>query len=200
MIDGIVKTEEELRRIYPHPSNLALNKLMTKLDKHCCDFIAASPFLILSTCNAKGYTDASPRGGTHGFVKTLNETHLLMGDWPGNNRLDSMCNVLERPYVGMLFLIPGIGETLRLNGKAQITTSTDLLKQVASEKGKLPRTALLVEAQEVFLHCTKAMLLSKIWQSDAWHQERTIAPASKIWADHMNGGMDNDAPDILHEI
>lgn len=193
MVDNIIKTEEELRQIYPQPSKLASGKLLSALDSHCRDFIAASPFLVLASSNAQGYTDASPRGDSPGFVKVVDDKHLLMADWPGNNRLDSMCNILKHPKIGMLFLIPGIGETLRLNGEAQITTSEELLQRVANEKGKPPRTALLIEVQEIFLHCAKAMMRSKVWQPDTWLQERAIAYAGTIWADHMKDGTDGDA-------
>lgn len=195
MTDGIIKTEEELRRLYPGPSKLALGKVLTSLDDHCRDFIAASPFLVLASCNAQGYTDASPRGDAPGFIRVVDDRHLLMADWPGNNRLDSLRNILEQPKVGMLFLIPGVGETLRINGQAQITSSEPLLEKVANEAGKLPRSALLIEIEEIFLHCSKALVRSKMWQPDTWPADRPIATAGRIWAAHVKDGTDGDELD-----
>src|SRR4029077_8078289 len=155
-VENRIEDTASLRSCYPEPSELARRKNLARLDKHCRNFIALSPFLCLGTASDAG-TDVSPRGDAPGFVRVLDDTTLLIPDRPGNNRLDSLGNLLANPNVGLLFLIPGIEETLRVNGSAEITTDARLLAD-AEVNGKRPKSALIVHVREAFLHCGKAVI------------------------------------------
>jgi PPOX class probable FMN-dependent enzyme len=165
---------EGLRRHFGPVSVLAERKAMPRLDKFCRDFIALSPFLVLSTADGQGRADASPRGDAPGFVLVLDDTTLLLPDRPGNRRVDSFHNIVAHPAVGLLFFVPGINETLRVNGTARIATDVALLADVSAQ-GKVPATGLLIEIQEAFFHCAKALIRSRLWEKDA-QVERSSFP------------------------
>lgn len=166
--------ELELRGIYGPPMERARIKTLRRLDKHCRRFIELSPFLCLGTSSAAG-NDVTPRGDRPGFVHIVDEVTLAIPDWPGNNRLDSLQNVVENPNVGLLFLIPGVDESLRVNGVARISVDAALLGQW-EVNGKHPRSVLLVDVKEAFLHCGKALIRSKLWQGD-YKVDRSALPS-----------------------
>jgi PPOX class probable FMN-dependent enzyme len=151
----VVSTPDELRALLGEPSDVARKKQVDRLDEHCREFIARSPFVLLATSDAAGRCDVSPKGDPAGFVLVLDERHLVIPDRPGNRRLDGMRSILANPHVGLLFLVPGRGETLRVNGHASIVRDAELLARLAVG-GKTPRLAIGVEVEEVFLHCAKA--------------------------------------------
>ena len=155
-----VSTEAELRQLVGEPSALALAKELGTLDVHCRAFIAHSPFLLLATSGATGRCDVSPKGDAPGFVQVLDERHLLIPDRPGNKRLDGMRNLLDNPHVGLIFLIPGVEETLRVNGRAWIVRDADLLERCEA-RGKVPALGIGVEVEEAFIHCAKAFKRSR---------------------------------------
>lgn len=159
----IIQSEKQLREIYDNPKGRAKEKVLTSLEKHSRHFINTSPFLVLSTINNKGQMDNSPRGGEKGFVKILNDNEILIPDYKGNNRIDSLINITENSSVGILFLIPGIDETLRVNGKAEIRLDEIYINEFQSND-KLPISCLKVKIEEVFLHCAKAFMRSQLWQ------------------------------------
>ncbi len=161
-----ITTEQQLLDLYGQPSERAQKKSMTALDKHAKHFIETSPFIVLATYAKDGKMDASPRGGDSGFVKVLDDQTLLIPDAKGNNRLDSLKNILHTQNIAALFLIPGIDETLRLNGSAYISTEPKLLSQFPEER-IVPKTCLVVKVEEVFLHCAKAFMRSKLWMEGA---------------------------------
>lgn len=181
---AIVASAEQLRQLYRLPGELPRLKILDRLDAHCFAFIGASPFLVLATRDRHGNCDASPRGDRPGFVEILGETSLLLADKPGNNRIDSLLNIIECPDVGMLFLVPGNQETLRVNGRASITTDQALLEK-HKERGRVPVTGLLIEVREAFLHCSRSVLSAGLWKPETWSNQTGIAPAAKIWADHI---------------
>ena len=152
----------QLKALYNQPGERAVKKQLAKLDIHCINFIAKSPFLVLSTVDQQGKVDASPRGGSPGFVHVLDEHQIVIPDAKGNNRLDSLQNIVETGQVGMLFLIPGVDETLRINGSAYMTTDPQLLDKFSIEKNP-PRTCIVITVEEAFLHCAKALMRSKLW-------------------------------------
>ncbi|MGH6920137.1 MAG: MSMEG_1061 family FMN-dependent PPOX-type flavoprotein, partial [Geminicoccaceae bacterium] len=152
--DEVVTSEADLRARFRAPSELAIKKQQGHLDHNCRKFIALAPFLCLATSGEDGRTDNSPRGDTPGFVEVLDERTLLIPDRPGNNRLDSLANIVRNPRVGLLFFIPGVTETLRINGGARIVTRREIL-ELFSVNGRAPAVVILVETQEVFLHCSK---------------------------------------------
>ena len=172
--DEVIGSEADLRARYRAPSELAIKKQQGHLDHNCRRFIALSPFLCLATAGEKG-TDNSPRGDAPGFVEVVDEHTLLIPDRPGNNRLDSLANIVRNPQVGLLFLIPGVTETLRVNGRARIVTRPEILERFAVN-GRAPASVILVETEEVFLHCSKALIRSRLWQEDA-KVDRKVLPS-----------------------
>lgn len=179
-----IETEEELRSIIGYPSELVKRKVITYIDSHCKDFISRSPFLVISTSDESGYCDVSPRGDRPGFVFVLDEKHLVIPERPGNKRSDTLRNILSNPNAGLLFLIPGLGETLRVNGKASLVKDDSLLERMAVN-GKKPLLGILVEVEECFIHCAKAMIRSGLWKPESWGDKDSLPNASKILADHV---------------
>lgn len=179
-----VASAEQLRALYGEPDELPIKKVLHRLDEHCRRFIAASPFMVLATHDEHGRSDASPRGDGPGFVAVLDDHRLFLADKPGNDRVDSLMNILSAPGVGMLFLIPGVRETLRINGQARITSSPDLLAPY-EENGKPAKTGLIVEVEEAFLHCARALLKAKLWNPDTWPARGVVAAPGRIWSDHI---------------
>lgn len=185
-------TVEEIRSSYGEPSERAVKKSLDRLDRHCRQFIGLSPFVVLATAGADGRVDCSPRGDPPGFVEVLDDRTVLLPDRPGNNRVDSLGNVLENPQVGLLFMIPGVNETLRLNGRATLTTDPARLEPL-SVKGRAPRSGLVVEVEEVFLHCTKALVRSHLWADSSRVDRKAVLPSfGQMLADHV-GLPDGDA-------
>ena len=160
----VAESQEELRALYGPPSEIAARKSLTRLDEHCRHFIERSPFVCLSSAGADGSADISPRGDAPGFVRLLDEQTLFIPDRLGNNRIDSLRNLVVNPHVGLLFLIPGIDETLRVHGLARVVLRSELLDECAVG-GKTPRSGILVEVRETFLQCAKALKRSRLWSN-----------------------------------
>lgn len=178
------ETDAELRELYGSPSDLASRKSITRLDEHCRSFIALSPFLCLSTADTDGSADISPRGDAPGFVRVLDDNTLLIPDRLGNNRIDSLTNLIRNPHIGMLFLIPGVEETLRVNGVARIVLRSELLNQCAVG-GKIPRTGILVTVREAFLQCAKALKRSRLWTDEYRIVRSQLASLGKMLVDQI---------------
>lgn len=192
-----IETEEELRSIIGFPSQLIRNKVITYLDEHCVNFISKSPFLVISTADDAGYCDSSPKGDNPGFVLVLDEKHLIIPERPGNKKIDSMRNILSNPRIGLLFIIPGMEETLRVNGKAAIVKDEELLEKMKF-KGKKPLLGIGVEVEECFIHCAKAFKRSNLWQASFWPDKKTLPSASEILSDHSKIP-NQDVMDILED-
>lgn len=171
----IIESKNQLRELYGFPAGRAKFKVLQKLDKHSKNFIEKSPFLITATSSVDFTQDASPRGGAPGFVKIINDKTLVIPDSKGNNRLDSLSNIIETGVIGLIFLIPGVDETLRINGKAHISVNNEYLSLFDSEKN-MPKTCIVVSVQELFLHCAKAFMRSKLWDESS-KVERTELPS-----------------------
>ena len=185
MTDHDFESVEALRRSYGEPSQRAVGKSLDRLDRHCRRFIELSPFVVLATAGADGRVDCSPRGDPAGFVAILDDRTVLLPDRLGNNRVDSLSNVLENPHVGLLFMIPGVDETLRLNGRATLTTDTARLEPL-SVRGRAPRSGLVVKVEEVFLQCTKALVRSRLWAEESRVDRKTALPSfGQMLADHI---------------
>jgi len=182
--EQFISTEEELRSLVGYPSELVQHKVITHIDRHCADFIAKSPFLFISTSDAAGKCDVSPRGDSAGFVQVIDDRHLVIPDRPGNKRMDSFRNILSNPETGLLFLIPGLGETLRINGRAYITKDSELLKTMAV-KGIVPLLGIVVAVEECFLHCAKAFRRSGLWEPESWLNQSERPSPSRILSDHV---------------
>jgi PPOX class probable FMN-dependent enzyme len=170
MIDSV----EALRAIYAQPKGRSLAKQLDRLDAHCARFVGLSPFVVVATGRPAAHMDCSPRGGEPGFVKVADARTLLIPDAPGNNRLDSMTNIVETGRIGLLFLIPGVDETLRVNGTARLADEPEKLAHFAGA-ARAPKLAIEVTAQEVYLHCAKALMRSKLWAPES-RRERSVLP------------------------
>ena len=181
-----IENVEHLRETYGAPSERSLKKQLNRLDKHCRDFIARSPFLVIASADPSGRCDASPKGDAPGFVHVIDDTTLLIPDRLGNNRIDTLANLLARPGIGLIFFVPGINETLRVNGRACITTDPALLEPLAVN-GKVPRSAILVSAEEIYFHCGKALIRSDLWNPDKQVRRSDFPSLGRILADQIGG-------------
>ncbi len=170
------------------------SKISDSLNDLTRQFIERSPFMLLATSSTDGTCDVSPRGDPAGFVHILDERTLLVPERPGNKLADSLRNVLDNPHVGLLFLIPGVGDTLRVNGRAALTTDATLLEPLAVE-GKTPKLGLLVEVDEVFTHCSKAFIRSDLWNPER-HIERSELPSQGEILHSLNSTVDADQYDV----
>ena len=158
-------TETDLRDIYAQPAKPVLEKVFPCLDRHSRRFIELSPFFCIGSSRPDGLGDVSPRGGQPGFVHVLDDTHIAFPDRPGNNRLDTLTNIVHRPAVALLFFLPGVEEMLRLNGIAKITKDETLMARFVHD-GKRPRSVAVVETREIYFHCSKALKRSDLWNPD----------------------------------
>jgi uncharacterized protein len=174
-----VASQSALRGIMGTPIDLALRKQLGKLDRHCRAFIARSPFLCIGTADADGKADVSPRGDPAGFVQVLDDSTLIIPDRPGNNRLDTMTNIMANPNVGLLFFIPGFEDTLRVSGRATIVSDPAVLER-AAVNGKAPKVAIRVTVDEVFLHCAKALKRSRLWDADSRVDRKAMPSLAKM--------------------
>jgi len=184
MFRDLITDEKDLRALLGSPSEVALKKQITRLDEHCRAFIAHAPFVALATADGAGHCDVSPKGDPAGFVRVIDDTHLVVPDRPGNKRLDGLRNILANPHVALLFLVPERGETLRVNGRACITRDPDLLGTMAVD-GKVPSLAIGVEVEEVFLHCAKAFKRSGLWEPARWPDISHLAASAKMFHDQL---------------
>jgi len=176
----------DLRATYDEPTELAIRKELDHVDRHARDFIGRSPFLVISTADADGWPDASPRGDAPGFVSVLDEKRLHLPDRPGNNRLDSFQNLLANPRVALLFLVPGRLETLRVNGTARLLTGAELLQRHAV-RGKPARAVVEITAKSVYFQCGKAVIRSGVWLKEKWPSLEGLAPFAEAISDQVKG-------------
>jgi uncharacterized protein len=177
-----ITTVEALRQLYAAPHERAVKKQLAALDTHCRSFIERSPFLVLATSDLQHRLDASPRGGAPGFVKVTQAGELLMPDAPGNNRLDSFENVLATGRAGLIFMIPGFDETLRVNGTAVLSQAADDIAACTDER-RAPRLVLRLRVEEAYLHCAKAFMRSRLWQPEAQLPRSTLPSAARMISD-----------------
>jgi len=178
-----ITTVAELRELLGEPSETVQKKQLDRLDEHCRAFIAHAPFLLLGTSNGIGECDVSPKGDAPGFVRVLDDRTLLIPDRPGNRRIDTLSNILENPRVGLLFLIPSVQETLRVNGRASIIRDEALLEEMTA-RGKRPLLGIAVDVEEAFIHCPKAFIRSSLWDAARVDRPRPIATLARIIVDH----------------
>jgi len=185
--------EAELRALYGPPLERSVRKQRDSLDHHCRAFIAASPLMILST-QGVGAADNSPRGDLPGFVRVADDRTLLIPDRRGNNRIDSLLNILRNPRVGLLFLVPGVNETFRVNGDAVISRDPALLESFAVQ-GKAPRTVLIVEVKEAYIHCSRALVRADLWNPARFAAQGSLPTFGAVMEAHTCGFVDGRALD-----
>ena len=172
---AILRTVEELEALYGHPKGGAVFKEITFLNLHYRAFVEAAPFVVLASAGPGGL-DCSPKGDAPGFVRILDERTVALPDRPGNNRIDNLRNIVVDPRVSLLFIVPGIGETLRINGRAEISVEPELLASFAVD-GKLPRSVIVVRVEAAYVHCSKALMRSKLWDASR-HLARSQLPST----------------------
>ena len=189
-----ITTEAELRELIGSSTAVVQSKISDSVNDLTRQFIERSPFMLLATSSADGTCDVSPRGDPAGFVHILDERTLLIPERPGNKLADSLRNVLANPHLGLLFLIPGVGDTLRVNGRAVLTTDAALLEPLAVE-GKTPKLGLLVDVDEVFTHCSKAFIRSDVWNPER-HIERNELPSQGEILHSLNSTVDAGQYDV----
>ena len=180
----IVRSIEELTSFVGTPSAIAIKKELKTLDEHMRRFIAHSPFVLMSTHAADGRCDASPRGDAPGFVHVVDDRTLLIPDRPGNRRVDSFRNILETGRIGLLFLVPGVGETLRVNGRATIIRDEAWLTPLSAQ-GKRPQLAVAVEVEECYLQCAKALIRSNLWEPHDRPALQSLPCAAEMLSDQV---------------
>jgi len=159
---------------YPPPGAVATKKELSHLDEHCASFVAMSPFVVVSTASASGAPDVSPRGGPPGFVRQVDDHTLLLPDRLGNNRLDSLRKIAENPRVALLFMVPGINDTLRVFGTAHLAT-TDQLATDLTERGRQPESVLVITVELAFVHCAKALMRGRLWEPESYTPRNGVA-------------------------
>jgi uncharacterized protein len=183
-LTGIIGNEQELRAVYKQPTPIAVGKEIGHIDAHCRRFIELSPFICIGSMTPDGRGDVSPRGGAPGFVAVLDENRLAIPDRPGNNRLDTLLNILKQPAVGMLFFVPGFEDMLRVNGDAQITTDETLMRQFAVAE-KLPLSVMVITVKQAQLHCPKAVKRAGLWDPECYVDRASFPTLGKILNDQL---------------
>ncbi|MGE0284311.1 MAG: pyridoxamine 5'-phosphate oxidase family protein [Rhizobiaceae bacterium] len=189
-----ITTREQLRGHYKEVGERAKAKEVAVLDRHCRTFLAHSPFVLIGSSDGNGNGDVTPKGDKPGFVAVLDDTTLAIPDRPGNNRLDTLENILLNPAVGLLFLIPGMDETLRVNGEARIAVDPSLRERFAVD-GKAPATVMIVTVKTAYMHCAKAFMRSELWSPDTWPDRKSLPTLGAILKDHCALSASIDATD-----
>ena len=204
--DKTISTREQLRAVLGEPSPRVLSKVIDHIDVHCRGFIARSPFLLLATADGQGKVDVSPKGDPAGFVQVLDDHTLAIPERLGNRLADSFLNMLERPQVGLLFMIPGKSETLRAGGTARIVQDDWLLEKMAV-RDKKPQLATVVTVQRMFFHCAKCVMRSDLWRPEGWPYLEGVPTLAQVIIDHarlsdsveqVQAGLDESYRDRLY--
>lgn len=190
-----LETVADLREIYADPGERGQAKVITALDDNCRAFLAHCPFFVLASADDGGRADASPKGGPPGFIHVLDDHHIAWADLAGNNRLDSFQNIVGNNSVGLLCMIPGLDETLRINGEATLSTDSATREQVAVG-GRVPKVAAVVAVHEAYIHCAKALRRGAVWRPDEWPDRSSMPTIACMLRDHTELAVD---PDVIEE-
>lgn len=190
---GVVTTHEELRSGSKPPSDGAANKVIDHIDEHCAKFIAAAPFVVLGTHNKRGWMDVSPKGDPAGFVRVLDEHTLAIPDRLGNNRHDTLHNLIDDPALGLIFLVPQRTETLRVSGRARIVRDESLCESMAMN-GKAPKLAIVMAVERALYHCGKCMIRSNMWKTEQWPDISDLSSIAAAVRDHAK--LDPPLPEL----
>ncbi len=182
-----ITSEADLRALHTPPKERTLLKQLDRLDPHCRRFIGLAPFVVMATAGADGRMDATPRGGDPGFVVVADEHTLLLPDRPGNNRLDSLTNLTEHPEIGLLFMIPGVDETLRVNGSVELRTDPEIVEPFRVGR-RAPSVVLRITVREAYLHCAKALMRSRLWDPEAQIERTELPTLGAMLRDQIGSG------------
>jgi len=182
-----ITSEAELRALHTPPKERTLLKQLDRLDPHCRRFIELAPFVVMATADAEGRMDATPRGGDPGFVVVADDRTLLLPDRPGNNRLDSLTNLTEHPEIGLLFMIPGVDETLRVNGSVELRTDPEIVEPFRVGR-RTPAVVLRITVREAYLHCAKALMRSRLWDPKAQIERAELPTLGAMLRDQIGSG------------
>ncbi len=182
--DTALRADADLEALYEPPSQIVANKTIDRLDAHCRQYLSLCRFALVASADAQGRADVTPRGGPPGFISVLDDRHLAIPDATGNRRLDTFRNVLQTGRAGLLLLLPGRGQTLRINGRACVSADPDLLQRL-TPVGKPPRAALVLQAEEVFTHCPKAFVRSELWDPATWPSKQEQPSPAAMLRDHV---------------
>ena len=186
---GALTSEDELRRRYAPPLPLIERKQLARLDRHCRRFIARAPLVMIATSGPDGSCDVSPRGDAPGFVRVLDDMRLAIPDRKGNNRIDSLRNVVVNAHAGLLFVVPGVDDTLRVNGRASIVADESLLAAMAVA-GKQPASALVLEVEEAYLHCGRAFKRGQVWNPRTFAARGELPTLAEMLAEQTDPDAD----------
>lgn len=190
----VLESEAQLRALLGEPTELVRSKVSDRLNRLTRQFIERSPYLLLSTSSNDGRCDVSPRGDPRGFVRILDEKTLLIPERPGNRLADSLRNILANGHVGLLFLIPGVDDSFRVNGRAVLTTDVSLLSGCGVE-GKVPKLGILVDIEEAYTHCSKSVLRSELWNPARFIDRSQLPSSGAIFHELSNGKVDAEKYD-----
>lgn len=193
----MIQNLAQLRAVYAAPGERALRKQMAGIDVHARRFIALSPFCVVATGGVHGgLLDASPRGGAPGFVKVADERTLLLPDSGGNNRLDTLENLLAEPRLSLLFMVPNVEETLRVNGRARLRDEAEFCDAFAQERQR-PKLVLEIAVHEVYLHCAKAFMRSALWKPESWPAREALPSMNQMIHDQTGAGPVTESPHAM---
>ena len=179
-----IESEQQLRTMYAPAKERAVKKQMVRLDQHCRNFLALARFAVLSTCDAHGNMDASPRGGEAGFIKVIDDNTLIIPDWTGNNRLDTFSNILNTARIGAIFLVPGVDEALRVNGRASLRND-EAFTSLCEVNGRFPKLVVHIDVKEAYLHCAKAIMRAQLWSAVAQVERKVLPTMNEMLRDQI---------------
>jgi PPOX class probable FMN-dependent enzyme len=189
-----IESREELRTVYKPAYENALRKELRQLDYHARNFLSRCPFVVIGSQDKNGNADVTPKGDKPGFVKVLDDNTIAIPDRPGNNRLDTFENILENPAVGLMFVIPGMNEALRMFGEARLTVDDDLREQMAVD-GKPALSVMIVRIRSHYMHCAKAYMRSQLWMPETWAPRSDMPTLGQIVRDQMALAQSSDEVD-----
>jgi uncharacterized protein len=182
-----IETTQQLRSMYLPAKERAVKKQMPQLDQHCKNFLALVRFAVLSTCDKDGNMDASPRGGEAGFIKAIDDHTVIIPDWSGNNRLDTFTNITQTSRIGAIFLVPGVDEALRINGKATLRND-EAFTSLCEVDGRFPKLVVHIAVKEAYLHCAKAIMRGQLWQPEAKVERKVLPTMNEMLRDQIGEG------------
>ena len=192
----VIETTQQLRAMYLPAKERAVKKQLPRLDQHCKNFLPHVRFAVLSTCDAEGNMDASPRGGEAGFIKVIDDNTVIIPDWTGNNRLDTFSNIIDTGRIGAIFLVPGVDEALRINGKASLRND-EAFTSLCEVNGRFPKLVVHIAVKEAYLHCAKAIMRGQLWAPEAQVERKTLPTMNEMLRDQIGQTEPAESQDVM---